>query len=389
MLAATDWTESLLAGLHAVDARDYAAQQSARSIHRLVARKNSLYGAAGLRLEYDGQIIRCVSSNVESIRGRVAQHERELLGVDPLSHGTTEWFTANMEGNVVWWHDLQALERRYAHMKEQVVPLTAVGRTRLQDVPVVVGGDWEFNAWACPAQPTGHFIMVNYGFVYAYCYAVLFFDMLDECREAAEAGQAKGLATSSMLWMAATALGYEPFQWDNLSLPASESDRVWSAVQSPPDELAHAIAAVDAFAVLHECGHIACGHTDRLRHWPAEEGLTAPEREQRRAEMRAFEFEADKFACESILSSGPPGSDSMHALLILFSMLRLCEEQRNVRSLLTSTHPSATDRLRRCFETLGQDADGMVALLDRIVKMITDAARRRVEWQERLREWRQ
>ena len=146
------------------------------------------------------------------------------------------------------------------------------------------------------------------------------------------------------------------------------------------------MAAMDAFAMLHECGHIACGHTDRSRQWQPEESLTEAEKVDRYAEMTRFEFEADRFACQSLLTGGPVGKECFHALLIVFSTLRLCEGQRNARSLLTSTHPSATDRLRRCFETLGGDADREVDLLERIVNGILHAARQRVEWQERLRE---
>jgi hypothetical protein len=386
MLAANELTQRLLSQAHGTNVHEYAADQSAKSICRFLKKKNQEYQQRGARVEYDGRIIRCVSIDKSSLEERVRGHAVKLADIDPLCTGAPDaGLLSAIRSGVIWWYDLEHLAARYASMKGKVTALASIGKQRLDNVPVVIGGDWEFNAWACPAESYGDFIMVNFGFILAYSYAAMFFEMLDEAKEAAEKGGASGIITSSMIWMAAQVLGYEPFQWDNLRLPTSEQDQIWNTVQHPTDRLKHTIYAVDGFAMLHECGHIACGHTDRLREWLLDRNPSESEKLERFRQMRAMEFEADEFACQWICSQGAPGPDCFYSLVILFSMLRLCEDGRNPLTSLSSTHPCAMDRFRRCLEVFGDDDDDGVCFLEKIVRMIVDSARRRLEWQESLK----
>ncbi len=386
MLAANELTQLLLSQAHGTNVHEYAADQSAKSIRRFLKKKNQEYEQAGAHVEYDGQVIRCVAIDKTSLKERFKGHLDGLARIDPLWSGAPDAeIMSSINNGVIWWHDLKHLAARYASVKDKVTTLASIGKQRLDNVPVVIGGDWEFNAWACPAESHGDFIMVNFGFIQAYCYAAMFFEMLDELKEATEKDQASGIVTSSMIWMAATALGYEPFQWSNLMLPSSEYDRLWNTIQHPPDHLKHAMYAVDAFAMLHECGHIAFGHTDRLREWLLNKNPSESEKLERFRQMREMEFEADSFACQWIYSQGGLGRDGVDALFILFSMLRLCEDGRIPMKSLSSTHPCAIERFRRCFETFGDDFDDRVCLLEKMVRIIVNSARRRLEWQESLK----
>lgn len=381
MLAANRTTRELLDTPSGPSIQKTAELQATRSIRRFVERMNGECGAAGLRVELDGPIIRCVVADTRRWQEHVAHHEARSSELDPLCKAKTAWLTTQARDGVVWWYDLPSLQGRYGEMMRKVTAIAIAHGPRLAGVPVVVGGDWEFNAWACPGGTAGDFIMVNLGFIQSYSYAAMFLEMLDEVRQAAERGQAHGLIASSMIWMAATALGYEPFQWDNLALPPSEYDRIWSNIQHPSERLEHAITLIDAFAMLHECGHIASGHTDVLRQWPPVDDLDAPGREDRMNRSRQFEYEADAFACQSLRALGGDGRQLVEPLLILFSMLRLCEDNRTSRSHLTMSHPMATERLRACLVALGQDGDAGCRLLDRLGELIVTASRRRLEWQ--------
>lgn len=55
---------------------------------------------------------------------------------------------------------------------------------------------------------------------------------------------------------------------------------------------------VQLFVILHEFGHIACGHTDTARTWSPESALSKEALLRRRAIERRFEFEADDFAID-------------------------------------------------------------------------------------------
>lgn len=383
MLAATQRNRALLGGVTATDVRRYAETESNKSIQRFVDRANARYQTAGLRVEHDGHVIRCVIVDAGCWQDRVRRREQQLAGADPWAEATTDWLLRQGE-HILWWHDLPSLQERFLGVKCRVAASAISGRDRLAAVPVVVGGDWEFNAWACPAGTVGDFIMLNPGFIHSYSYAAMFIDMMGEVEQAARSGGAEGLVTSSMIWMAATALGYEPFQWENLSLPPTECDRIWDSVQHPTDRLGSAIALIDAFAMLHECGHIACGHTDSLRRWSDEETLDTTGLLSRYAQMREFEFEADAFACNSLKTLGIDEKACVEPLLILFSMLRLCEDARDPASSLTATHPLAKDRLHRCIGVMGQDGDAISRLMTDIVSLVVKASRKRVEWQSSL-----
>ncbi len=386
MLAANELTQRLLSQARGTTVDEYATDQSAKSIRRFLKKKNQEYEQARARVEYDGQVIHCVAIDKAFIEKRHRDREEELARIDPLCSGAPDaGLLSTINKGVLWEVDLKHLATRYASLKAQITALTTIGKQRLDDVPVVIGCDWEFNAWACPAEPYGDFIMVNFGFIQAYCYVAMFFEMLDECKEVAEKNRTSGIIASSMIWMAATVLGYKPFQWDNLSLPLFERDRLSKAVKHPTDRLKQALTAVDAFAMLHECGHIACGHTDRLREWLLDKNPSESERLERFRQMRAMEFEADRFACQWFCSQGGPGRDCIDALLILFSMLRLCEDRRNPLKSLTSTHPCATDRFRRCLKEIGEDEDDGGGFFKNMVRVIFVTARRRVEWQESLK----
>lgn len=363
------------------DAEQCAELHAARSIRRFVKRLNDSYLKAGLRAEYDGRLIRCVVTDTELWHRRIASHEAHLGVIDPLCTAISSRAIDQTRQGVAWWYDLASLRARYDEMKHKVSSIAVANRERLADVPVVVGGDWEFNAWACPAGATGDFIMVNFGFIHAYCYAAMFLEMIDEARQAAEDGQSRGIVASSMIWMAAHALGYEALQWDNLALPPSEYDRIWNDVQHPSERLEHSITLIDAFALLHECGHIACGHTDVFRQWQPIESLDDRAKEERLRQSRDFEFEADAFACQSLRSLSADGKGFVEPLLILFSMLRLCEDKRNAQSALTMTHPVASDRFRACLVAFGQETEKSCRLLEMTVELALTASRRRVGWQ--------
>jgi hypothetical protein len=379
MLAANEKTRQLLDGLAGTSVQEFADRHSAESIRRFSDRMSRRYVPAGLRVEYDGKVLRCVASRDHSLNERASRYEQEIVRIDPLQKGHSAWIQNEIKGNVVWWYDLLALQTHYRDVKSRVTSLVVDERERLENVPVVLGGDWEFNAWACPAGDYGDFIMVNWGFVHSYSYAAMFMEILDEARQATEVGNASGIFTSSMIWAAATSLGYEAFQWDNLSLPPNECDKIWESLQRPSERLASAIALMDAFTMLHECGHIAKGHLKALRDWKTEDFLNTDEREDRYRQMRAFEFEADAFACQALRSLNKNGGGCFEPLLILFSMLRLCED-RTVPTL-TATHPNAAARFRGCLEALGENADSGVRLLERFAEVATNAAKSRLQWQ--------
>lgn len=379
MLAANDRTRQLLDGLPGATIQEFADRKSAESIGRFCDRMNGLYAPAGLRVEYDGQVLRCIASRDHALNERAARFEAEIAKIDPMRKGQSAWMQSQMGGNVVWWYDLLSLQGRYREIKSKIVSLAAEERQRLENAPLVLGGDWEFNAWACPAGGHGDFIIVNWGFMHSYSYAAMFIETLKEAQQGADAGKTRGIMASSMIWMAAIALGYEAFQWDNLSLPWSESDRIWHRVQRPSERLASSLAMIEAFTMLHECGHIAKGHLETLRTWRPEGTLSAEEKADRYRQIRAFEFEADAFACRALRSLDRDGKALVEPLLILFSMMRLCEGRSS--PALVSTHPTAAARFRACMEALDLDAEADCRLLKLYVEMVVNASRRRLEWQ--------
>lgn len=154
---------------------------------------------------------------------------------------------------------------------------------------------------------------------------------------------------------------------------------MWESLQRPTERLSHVIALIDAFTVLHECGHIAKRHLEELRHWQTEDELTLEQKEDRYQRMRVQEFEADAFACQALRTLTQGKGGCFEPLLILFSMMRLCED--GTTPTLTATHPNATARFRACLEALSENADSGVRLLERFVEVVVNASKRRLEWQ--------
>jgi len=286
-----------------------------------------------------------------------------------------------ISGNTMWWFDLQSLQERYQDRKDKVLSLVSANEKKLLElVPVVIGGDWEFNAWACPALENNAFIMVNRGFINSYNYEAMFIDVMDEIQQNSEHSKASGLIASSMIWQAAQTLGYEARQYHNLMLPPSEYKRIWNNVQHPSKKLKYTMDFIDAFVMLHECGHIALGHISELQKWLKKKETNSKEELHRYGLIRDFELEADSFACKSLSQLYPDGSSFEQPLMILFSMLLLCEDHSKPN--FVSTHPSAKLRFYKCLESLGQDPEQGCYILDKFTSLFFHTSSNRLKWQE-------
>lgn len=384
MIAANDITRKLLGSVSELSVQEFAKQQSLDSIERYCRRMTKQYELYGGWVDYDGQIIRCVVPNLESIRKRINDVEQWVIQIDPLQGGFSSKIEHQKDENILWWHNIKGAHERYNQMKKNLMSVVSESdKKQLESVPLVIGGDWEFNAGACPVQQKGSFIMLNSGFVNINVFAALYFEMINELGSSIKSEKSDGIVTSSMICLAAQILGYEAHQGVNIALPPSEFDRLWDKVLKPSDNVLQATAFIEGFVILHECGHIIKGHTQVLSDW-LDKDSTNPEKElERLNQMQAFEFEADKYACQSLLSLFPGGSGLFIPLQILFLMIRLCEN--NTRSTLISTHPSAERRLYKCLEVLGQDGKEGCNFLKKWVEIVVKTTSNRIIWQTTLK----
>lgn len=379
MLAVNDLTRKLLVERGSFDAAQVAERMSDESVQRYLLRMNSLYKGCGVQFEYIGGILRCVVTDDDTFRQLTERREERLISVDPWAQGSAVWLQNQSKDCVVWWYDLGSLQTHYSEIRSAALQLLQEStRDQVASLPIVIGADWEFNAWACPAGDDGSFIMVNLGFMQARLFAAMFFEIFDEFEDGTQTRSL--VATSSMLWMAAQVLGIEQKQWDNLALPATEYNRIWENVQHPQSRLSAAMRTMDAFAILHECGHIVKDHLRIRREWPSEATLTPAEKIERYRHMRDLEFEADAFACEALRSIESDGAPFIEGLFIVFLMLHICEDVTS--HVLTMTHPNASDRFRRCLVLFGGEDDVLCASLERFALLFKEAARERLRWQE-------
>ena len=377
MIAANNITRKLLGSASELGVQEFAKQQSFESIERYCRRMTKHYEPYGGWVDYDGQIIRCVVPNLESIRKRINDVEQWVFQIDPLQGGFSSKIEHQRDGNILWWHNIKGAHERYNQMKKNLMSVVSESdKKQLEFVPLVIGGDWEFNAGACPVQQKGSFIMLNSGFVNFNIFVVMYFEMIIELGSSIKSKKSDGIITSSMIDLAAQILGYEAHQGVNIALPPSEFDRIWDKVLKPSDNILQATAFIEAFVIIHECGHILKGHTQVLSEWLAEDTPSPEEELERLNQMQEFEFEADKYACQSLLSLFPGGIGLLIPLQILFLMLRLCEN--NTRSTLVSTHPSAERRLYNCLEVLGQDGKEGCYFLKKWVKFVVKTTSNRI-----------
>lgn len=115
------------------------------------------------------------------------------------------------------------------------------------------------------------------------------------------------------------------------------------------------MAMATLFVMLHEYGHIFCGHTDEMRSWPRLEIQTPEVRNKYYAKMRSWEHEADKFALDALLGSSadpefglPPKHLVHHSVLDVFMVMSLASGT-NVSEAPTGTHPHPKTRLLRLY----------------------------------------
>ncbi len=121
MLAANRLTQNLLAQASGMTVQEYALEQSAQSMRRFVEKINREYEPTGLRVEYDGQTIRCLTLDGHSFEERLRSHEADLASLDPLCSGAPyPGLLSAINDGVVWWYDLKHLASRYRHLKDQV-----------------------------------------------------------------------------------------------------------------------------------------------------------------------------------------------------------------------------------------------------------------------------
>jgi hypothetical protein len=330
-----------------------------------------------LRYELSDGNMRCVVIDPERYFSELQGWEADIAAIDPSQKGLRDWMKGQVrEDGTLWWHDVKSLQDRYRSLLQEIARFVPTGRDRVLRTPVVIGGDWEFNAWACPAGDLGEFIMVNPGFVHCYSFAAMF---LENTVQSDQDGVSEEVA-SSMVWMTGAALGRRDLIWDNLALPITRLDAVWEEVQHPSQRLGNCIAAIDAFAMLHECGHVALGHLDELRTWRKEEELDTTELRARHQRMQELEFEADKFACQGLVSAvGGGGGAFFEPLVVLFTMLRIGEAGPGPR--LASTHPPAAARYRSCLATVGVDPQREGHWVDGFRDLFLEAALRRLDQQ--------
>jgi hypothetical protein len=99
----------------------------------------------------------------------------------------------------------------------------------------------------------------------------------------------------------------------------------------------------ERFIILHELGHIALRHTDRIRAIIAEVHSSSQSEIIMAGHRRMFELEADRFAGHALRYFYPP-EEAAKGLLGLFSLVYFSEENQDTDD--TATHPPALERLK-------------------------------------------
>ncbi|ESZ04419.1 hypothetical protein NKH47_04125 [Mesorhizobium sp. M1060] len=116
---------------------------------------------------------------------------------------------------------------------------------------------------------------------------------------------------------------------------------------------------IESFALLHEYGHIACGH---VKSADTAGGIS---------QHHAREFEADEFAFHRLSSKHDLRAVGI-AVVTFFRFLDLTEHVRRGKSHSTDTHPAAIDRWQRLCTSSGLKDPGKdhVVLIESMFDMI-------------------
>jgi hypothetical protein len=101
-------------------------------------------------------------------------------------------------------------------------------------------------------------------------------------------------------------------------------------------------ALLEAFALLHEYGHIACGHLKSAK----------PGKGRQISRLRAREFEADEFAFKRLSSKLDPRAVGI-AAVTFFRFLDLIEHLAHGCPRATDTHPAARARWQHLLKVSG------------------------------------
>lgn len=116
------------------------------------------------------------------------------------------------------------------------------------------------------------------------------------------------------------------------------------------------------FILLHEAGHIVCGHLEGHRHLAAETQLAefSPARKKRKYLRRAWEYEADVIASVLIVQHLDTLAELSQTQAHLSNIFRFCQDERDLRTRLVALLNVALFTLflyknRLCFE-LGTSA---------------------------------
>ncbi len=119
-------------------------------------------------------------------------------------------------------------------------------------------------------------------------------------------------------------------------------------IERRPLEAASALFVQLQFVVLHEFGHIALGHTDKLREWIRDkQSFSDPKIFET---MRSYEFAADEFAVDAVLRNPQVEQNTLlHYLPSFFFLLHFADEDSE--SGLCG-HPPGLDRLKRVMARL-------------------------------------
>jgi hypothetical protein len=227
----------------------------------------------------------------------------------------------------------------------------------LNDVPVAVAVIPYLNAGALPVPSGGDAILMNLGLSHLNDFFIKHDNLLNQKADHAVIKQeltalAKAIFGSRRHFGAMIAAAPE-------LLAADSEMRLKSSC---------CMAMATLFILLHEYGHIACGHTKELRKWPRLELQTYEDRIKYCETMRNWEYEADQFAHDAMMGkfvtngfSAPDASQVRRTIIDVFFTMAL-----SAGDVLspdhTATHPHPKVRLYRLLG-ITSDADFQEYLL--------------------------
>jgi len=214
----------------------------------------------------------------------------------------------------------------------------------LQAVPVGVAMLDYLNAGACPVPAGGNAIVMNLGLAFFFDFFILVIQT-----QQAHGGSPPPDALAELSRLAKAIFGDSRNRQEFVTaFPRS--------LQADGDIMFQArikMARACLFVLLHEYGHVALGHTDQLRKWPHLGSLPPNERRKYLATMRGWEFEADRFALDTLAGkmaapgSPLPGPKTIRLTITdVFGIMAQADGLRSVESP-DDTHPLPKQRLFR------------------------------------------